>query len=364
MLTDAPGKDVVEVSIFGPGKGESIAVHLGSNQWILIDSCIDQASKSIPVLDYLRRIGANPGSDVRLVVGTHAHDDHIAGLSRVFEECTSADFVCSQALTGEEFFAALEVDANMEALLRQSIRSEYRRMWDLVRDRSNSTGMKPMKRALQDRPLLRLELNDSVGSVHVTALSPSDEAVTRSLVALGRDLVEGSRFRLGAADPNELAVALWVQAGGKTILLGADLLKGPSGCGWQAVLATFMPTVPAGVFKIPHHGAPNAHHPDVWTELLQSQPIALLAPYRAGVTPRPNPDDIDRITSLTANAYVTASPDKLARSRAVQRTAAQMQDLARNVRDPWGKSGHVRARAHVSENTWRVETVSPARRLS
>jgi len=36
-----PEADVVEVSIFGPGKGESVLIHLGNGKWIMIDSCID-----------------------------------------------------------------------------------------------------------------------------------------------------------------------------------------------------------------------------------------------------------------------------------------------------------------------------------
>ena len=132
---------------------------------------------------------------------------------------------------------------------------------------------------------------------------------------------------------------------GKRILLGADLLAGPHGCGWGAIVESFIPEEKATLFKIPHHGAPNAHFDQVWTDLLEERPTALLAPYRAGVTRRPNPADIERICALTSDAYITASPSQIAQPKQVRRTASELSQLAKNVRDPWGKSGHVRARS-------------------
>ena len=43
---DPPASDVFEVSIFGPGKGESIVVHIGNGRWIVVDSCRDQITGS------------------------------------------------------------------------------------------------------------------------------------------------------------------------------------------------------------------------------------------------------------------------------------------------------------------------------
>jgi len=34
-----PEKDEIEVSIFGPGYGECIVIHIGNNEWVVID-CI------------------------------------------------------------------------------------------------------------------------------------------------------------------------------------------------------------------------------------------------------------------------------------------------------------------------------------
>src|SRR5215472_16409431 len=105
MLTDPPASDVLEVSIFGPGKGECVLVHLGSNLWIIVDSCKDQRNRQVSALTYLDGIGVNAAEAVILVVATHADDDHFSGIADVFDRCESALFVCSEAVTKEEFFA-------------------------------------------------------------------------------------------------------------------------------------------------------------------------------------------------------------------------------------------------------------------
>ncbi|HEU5159524.1 MAG TPA: MBL fold metallo-hydrolase [Streptosporangiaceae bacterium] len=364
MLTDYPGTDIVEISIFGPGKGESIVAHLGADNWVIVDSCVDQSDGTLPALRYLESIGVDASRAVKMIVATHAHDDHIAGISRLFDACKSAFFVCSQAVTSEEFLSVIEVDREIESLLRKSSHSEYRSVFDMVELRGRSElGIKPLKRALEGLEILAVR-SDSGPNARVVALSPSHEAVTRSQRLLARGLAHaGSRRKLSSADPNEFAIALWVEVENMAILLGADLLKGPAGCGWQAVLATFNPELQASLFKISHHGAPNAHHDGVWEKLLIESPVAILAPYRAGRTPRPAPSDRTRICTLTPHAHICASPDKTAQSRAVNKAAASMSQLARNVREPWGKPGQVRARAKIGSDSWTVDMIPPARRL-
>ncbi len=56
-MADSPGQDIIEVSIFGPGKGEPILVHLGRNEWIIVDSCINARTLSGRLGD-----GAVPGA--------------------------------------------------------------------------------------------------------------------------------------------------------------------------------------------------------------------------------------------------------------------------------------------------------------
>jgi hypothetical protein len=300
-----------------------------------------------------------------MVLGTHAHDDHISGIGDTFEACSSAFFVCSQALTSEEFFAAIEVDEELAKVLRTSSYAEYRKVFDVMKTRGrNMMGQKPLKYATQQLPLLEAEVTGDVKAT-VVALSPSHEAISRALRKLATGAAQvGRRKRLPTIDPNELAVALWVDVAGTVILLGADLTVGPAGCGWTAVLEAFSQQEVATVIKVPHHGSPNAHHPDVWGRMLSESPLAMLAPYRAGPTPRPARADRARICGLTPHAYITAAPELPAASRSVKKVAAELSQLAQNVREPWGRSGQVRARSKIGANDWTVDLFSPARRLT
>ena len=100
---DLPSPDEIEVSVFGPGYGEAIALHIGDGKWILVDSCIEPESKLPASLHYLRSLNVDVNSAVKLVVATHWHDDHIRGISTILSECRSAMVSFSGALRKAEF---------------------------------------------------------------------------------------------------------------------------------------------------------------------------------------------------------------------------------------------------------------------
>ncbi|WP_139043249.1 MBL fold metallo-hydrolase [Mycobacterium lentiflavum] len=359
-----PAHDEVEVSIFGPGKGESIAVHIGDGEWLIVDSCIDQRSKEIPVLRYLENIGVDVSAEVRLVVGTHAHDDHIAGLGRVFQACHNAQFVCSSASTKEEFLRHVEADGQIEAQyhLRQSIYNEYREIFAVLKSRPRG---RRFKFAMAELPLLARPGSGQAPAVIVTALSPSSEAVERAMQSLADSVaVAADEKRTGTIDPNELAVAIYIVVGDTAVLLGADLLRGPDGCGWQAVLALehFIADPLASVFKIPHHGSQNAHHDDVWTRLVSGEVISLVAPYRKGSKPLPSPEDVERLKGLSKAVYCSANPRPPTPNKAVRKTAASLSGFASSVRTV-GYAGQVRARRKCGADEWAVTCFAPGLQL-
>ena len=40
-LVQNPAKDEIDVVVVGPGFGESILLHIGDGDWIVVDSCLD-----------------------------------------------------------------------------------------------------------------------------------------------------------------------------------------------------------------------------------------------------------------------------------------------------------------------------------
>ena len=98
-----PGKalpkcDQIEVTLFGPGYGECILLHIGNGNWVIVDSCFDE-QKEPAALTYLCDLGSNPAEVVRLIVATHWHDDHIRGMGKLVEVCNNATFCCASALS-------------------------------------------------------------------------------------------------------------------------------------------------------------------------------------------------------------------------------------------------------------------------
>jgi glyoxylase-like metal-dependent hydrolase (beta-lactamase superfamily II) len=67
-------------------------------EWVLVDSCINTETGNPAGLEYLSAIGVAADSAVRLVVVIHWDDDHIRGISRVVEQCSSARVACFAAI--------------------------------------------------------------------------------------------------------------------------------------------------------------------------------------------------------------------------------------------------------------------------
>ena len=102
--TQPPTNDEIEISLFGPGVGECIVMHLGEGDWIVVDSCLGAPGEGPVALRYLSELGVNVSSAVRLVVVTHWHNDHIVGIGEVFSKATVAQLVCSAAVDVEDFY--------------------------------------------------------------------------------------------------------------------------------------------------------------------------------------------------------------------------------------------------------------------
>ena len=110
MGESAPGENEIELTLLGPGYGESIVLHVGNNHWVVVDSCINKDGEP-EAARYLKSIGIDPAEAVRLIVATHWHDDHIRGMGQLVAACHGATFCCAAALCKEEFLttvAALE----------------------------------------------------------------------------------------------------------------------------------------------------------------------------------------------------------------------------------------------------------------
>lgn len=341
---NAPHSDEAEVSLFGPGYGECAVVHAGGGDWIVLDSFGPPRGRPV-ALRYLDELELDPARSVRLIVATHWHDDHMRGLAELVSRCPEAHFCCAGALGSREFMSVAA------ALARTGLPDQGIREIHAIMTHLDQTDAQPVW-AMASRRIHR-----SPGC-EVWSLSPHDEAHTSFLRSLAPRPGTGPGHGIHSLTPNQLSVALLVRFdGGASCLFGADLERR----GWTAVLRDdTRPRCESSVFKVPHHGSANAHHEGVWDQLLEPEPIAVLAPWRRGGGALPKKGDVGRILARTPNAYATTD----ATSRATPRdrwVKKRLGGVRAHITPESGAPGMIRLRrAMDGESSWRVNLFGTA----
>jgi len=262
---------------------------------MIVDSCINSRTQRPVALEYLESIGVRTVEAVKLFVVTHWHNDHMRGASNVLREAKSAELFCSAALDIPEFYELVAASTSESSLSGQV--PEFAEMFKILEERH--PGARPgtfgPEWVMEDRRIYHRTVG-SGPACSVYALSPSSATMNIAHLELAPFLPEYNKpiRRPVGISPNRLAVVLWIEFADTTVLLGSDLEEsGNATMGWQAIVGSRRrPTTKAHGFKVPHHGSENAHNDAVWTDLLVRDPMALVAPYAAGPTPRPSPQDI------------------------------------------------------------------------
>lgn len=361
MSSRPPANDVVEVTVLGPGRGECCVLHTGRGEWLVVDSCV-MKDGSPAALAYLRTIGV-PASAVRWIVATHWHDDHVRGLADLVEQCSNATVYQSAALCRDEFMrlAAIGNDAMIEGS------SGVKEMWTAWTHLADSGRSVPHLVRADQRIYLRDDQRDP--SCEIWSLSPSNSSMVEACLKF-RSLIPKEREPKRAVPRpkrNPASVVAWVRTGQAIVLLGADLERSSDReRGWQAIVnSAGRPTDKAQLVKIPHHGSENAHDPQMWTELLVSDPYAAVTPFSCGSVRLPKKSDRSRIAELSFGAWLTRDTmltRTIRRSRTVDKTFREVVRRSELLSvDP----GRVTFRCHADNpEEWEVDAPDPAVRLT
>jgi hypothetical protein len=329
-------------------------VHVGG-EWTLVDSCINPETGEPATLGYLDSIGVSVAESVCLVLVTHWDDDHIGGIHKVVEQCGRASVACSLALNREDVMQFVIEQGNAPSAVGSGL-DELR----TVLTQCRGTG-----RLIWAKARLPLHPKASGGVPVVTALSPSDDDVSRSIESLieratGDPIAVRTRYR-APATPNGASVAASIVANGTGLLLGADLEDSPNALsGWSAVLADARPAMSASVVKVPHHGSKGAHHDEMWAEIVADDAVAIVTPWVVGGGYLPTEEDLDRLRLVAGRVYLTAMPTfKRARKNpGVDKLIAKVAGVRVDELRGWG---HVRARRSPDELSWRIDLDGDAR---
>ncbi|HEX2828168.1 MAG TPA: MBL fold metallo-hydrolase [Burkholderiales bacterium] len=348
----APEAHEIEVTVFGPGYGEAIAVHLGSGQWMLVDSCEPLDTKIPASLEYLCAIGA-PADAVRVIVASHWHDDHVRGLSKLLDAYPQADLFISSVFSDREALAFVEGNGGPIAP-------------------SLTRGTKELAAAIgktrnfyfADQRTIVFEETLCGRSVRVLALAPNAaaQAVALTHFATYVPIANAPVMHAPELKPNIEAIVLHVEFGEEAVLLGSDLEDYPQ-CGWAALVsnAWCLQRRRASAYKVAHHGSKTGNHVGIWSHLVQQQPVAVLTPFVKGSVSLPTADDRTRVRSDAEAVYITSTSSRRARIATDQ--LRRMRAIADKITPVNSGFGAVRLRKQHGSAGWRVELFEDARML-
>ena len=213
-LGSVPDPTELEVTVLGPGYGESVVVHLGNERWLIVDSCVDSKDPPKPSapLRYLRQLGVRVEEAVKLVVVSHWDDDHVRGIADVLEASRSARFVCSHVFPDKKFVNFVEALSVGSAATDGANVREMRKVLQLLESRNE-----PIRGAIPGRQLYSDPL--------VRTWSPSDSDANEFLKYLAQ-MHPKAGMPLRRAIPstaNLTSVVLSVDWKECSVLLGADM---------------------------------------------------------------------------------------------------------------------------------------------
>lgn len=311
MTYDLPDNLIGEVTLIGTGGGygESIVVHIGNGKWIIIDSCTNPKTKKSLPLEYLTKIGVNLSIDIKMILCTHWHDDHLKGLSQLLIECKSAEFCMAEVTDRKKFLQMVSLDALKfnEEPISDSSTYEFNKCLEIAKINGNRIVF-----AKSNCVLDKTKLIDTLFS-ETFALSPSDHTIECFMNEISTLITEfGSQNKkIPINKPNAKSVAIYLKLGKHAVLLGSDLeLSKDDKEGWLNILNhNKVIDKPASLLKIAHHGSLNGYSERIFSELMDEKPVTKLTPWNKK-DKLPQAEMIAKYRNHSSAIYIT-SPIKL-----------------------------------------------------
>jgi len=347
-----PAADEIEVTLFGPGFGEAIAIHLGDGAWFLVDSCIEPTSKNSASGVYLDYIGIK-SEQVKAIVASHWHDDHIRGISELSEKYSDADFVISTVFNDKKSLAFL---AAYNSKSSNGLSQGTKELFNVLDSHSN----------IYHASYKTLVFNETLNKLPVTviALAPRPEAYSQSITRFAQYLPTSGKAINNAPDlkQNYESIVLHIDVGNDAILLGSDLEE-HTNFGWTAVIVDKWSKTrkPSSLYKVAHHGSATGHCEQVWSILLEEDPIACLTPWVLAGNRIPTDAQQKIIKDKSKFAYIASAASR--KPKMDSGMLKRLKDIGSNISLVDTGFGAVRHRKKIDANTWSVELFGAAQQL-
>jgi hypothetical protein len=301
---------------------------------------------------YLDHIGVAP-EQVKAIVATHWHDDHVAGLSDLVNAYPGAELYVPNYFSLREGAAYVAAYSGAQAPQARGTRELYYAIESgQKRGQVFPTGMK-------------VEVfsrgKDQLPAARVLALSPVPAAWGQAMAALlGQECVTGKQIGHAVLPKTNIAsIVLHFDFGTDSVLLGSDLER-HSVLGWQAVVASSFARQQrkASLFKVAHHGSETGHVDEIWSELLTAKPIATLTPYVNGSSQLPKQSDLERLRANAGAVHVTSAASSKPHMSATSERL--LKAISRNLRVANRAMGHWQFRRSVEGSSGWVAAAAGA----
>ena len=358
-LNRSPENDEIEISLFGSGYGESILIHTGNNEWSIIDSCYSKGIEKPSALYYLDQIGVDL-SNVKSITATHWDDDHIRGLGKIVEECTNAKFIISAAISDQKF-VKLVVDSPLSQAISIGQQSktgitEFNSIFNTLKNSNRRPDY-----AIKGTIIWNSQINNH--SAKIISLSPHSEIFDKAIKSIIAQ-IPSNDSSIGYIRPpktNYTSIVLWVNIGDDRLLLGADMEESSDYKGWTLLLEDqSLIDKKAQVYKVAHHGSKTGHHDNVWSDLLESDPICMIAPWRG--TRLPSQSDIDRLKKSSNEIYISShfsGEQKIKSSNKVYKRLLE----SKKAKYLFPEFSMVRLRKRIGSSKWNSECFGKAKKI-
>jgi beta-lactamase superfamily II metal-dependent hydrolase len=356
-----PSSDTAEVTLIGTGGGygESVVIHLGNNEWVIVDSCQNPNTKeSLPLL-YLNKIGVDVEKKVKLIICTHWHDDHLLGLTQLLEAAKNANFCFTEATDKKKFLQLVELDyAKLDREASNSSTLEFGNCLEVINERKSRIIL-----AKENTTLYGVNISSSI-RCEVIALSPSDQTILNFNTEISSLITEfgESRKKIIIRTPNEKSIAIFLKLGCHRAILGADLeLSANANEGWMNILDNNkVIDKKSSLFKISHHGSENGYHIRIWEELLEENPVSKLTPWNKN-SRLPTAEMLQVYSNHTDKLYMTAPVISLKPKKRDKSIDKIIKSLKCKIHEVKYAQGIIQCRNNLNTGTkWTVETLEGA----
>ncbi len=358
-----PKADEFEITVFGPGYGESVVVYIPGIGWGVIDSCEFGSfdHRFVPPLEYLKYQKAK---SLAFLVLSHPHLDHICGIDRIINYYRgNIERVCRYDGDGVRELAYYMTCEYTKA--RQGVKRLKEAFESMKAAREAGAEFRRLGAMTHIIPRKTVNIEGRDIEIDVLSLSPSAYDVEKYVSLLKQVFPKLNRefIELPDRDHNLIASAISIKFGNVHALIGSDVERGNcNSSGWRGIMSSHdVPELKVDFLKVAHHGSKNAHSKTAWRVHCKDENVtSVITPFAKGAHPLPTKDDIKRVSDLSKSLGITSRTNYLRPIDIYTRTITKrLPDRMQIIQNP-SKCGWITIRYDTNGNKTVNFAIDPA----